>query len=35
LIGKHVLEGLEKGVAGPAEPVMVNGYGAEDALQRP
>ncbi|MBP2322109.1 amidophosphoribosyltransferase [Kibdelosporangium banguiense] len=35
MIGKHLLEGLEKGVAGSATPVMVNGYGAEDALQRP
>ncbi|MFD1045535.1 hypothetical protein ACFQ1S_08045, partial [Kibdelosporangium lantanae] len=35
LVGKHLLESLEKGVAGPATPVMVNGYGAEDALQRP
>jgi amidophosphoribosyltransferase len=35
MIGKHLLEGLEKGVAGAATPVMVNGYGAEDALQRP
>jgi amidophosphoribosyltransferase len=35
LIGKHLLEGLEKGVAGSAAPVMPAGYGAEDALQRP
>ncbi|RSM84352.1 amidophosphoribosyltransferase [Kibdelosporangium aridum] len=35
LIGKHLLESVEKGVAGPATPVLVNGYGAEDALQRP
>jgi amidophosphoribosyltransferase len=35
MIGKHLLEGIEKGVAGSAAPVMVNGYGAEDALQRP
>jgi amidophosphoribosyltransferase len=35
LIGKHLLEGLEKGVAGSAAPVAPAGYGAEDALQRP
>jgi amidophosphoribosyltransferase len=35
LIGKHLLEGLEKGVAGPAAPVVSAGYGAHDALQRP
>jgi amidophosphoribosyltransferase len=35
LIGKHLLEGLEKGVAGSAAPVVPAGYGAEDALQRP
>ena len=35
LIGKHLLEGLEKGVAGSAAPVVSAGYGAEDALQRP
>jgi amidophosphoribosyltransferase len=35
LIGKHLLEGLEKGVAGSAAPVLPAGYGAEDALQRP
>ncbi|MBP2339673.1 amidophosphoribosyltransferase [Saccharothrix coeruleofusca] len=34
LIGKHLLEGV-RGVAGSATPVLVNGYGAEDALQRP
>jgi amidophosphoribosyltransferase len=36
-IGKYLLEGLgnERGVAGPAEPVLPSGYGAEDALQRP
>lgn len=34
-IGKHLLEGLEKGVAGSAAPVVRAGYGAEDALQRP
>jgi amidophosphoribosyltransferase len=35
LIGKHLLEGLEKGVAGSATPIVPAGYGAEDALQRP
>jgi amidophosphoribosyltransferase len=39
LIGKHLLEGLgnglEKGTAGSAAPVLPAGYGAEDALQRP
>jgi amidophosphoribosyltransferase len=35
LIGKHLLEGLEEGVAGSAAPVVPAGYGAEDALQRP
>jgi amidophosphoribosyltransferase len=34
-IGKHLLEGLERGVAGSAAPVVPAGYGAEDALQRP
>ncbi|GAB3675595.1 amidophosphoribosyltransferase [Saccharopolyspora tripterygii] len=36
-IGKYLLEGLsaERGVAGPAAPVLPSGYGAEDALQRP
>ncbi|WP_375546546.1 amidophosphoribosyltransferase [Actinophytocola gossypii] len=34
-IGKHLLEGLEKGVAGSAAPVVPAGYGAGDALQRP
>jgi amidophosphoribosyltransferase len=34
LIGKHLLEGI-RGVAGSAAPVLANGYGAEDALQRP
>lgn len=34
-IGKHLLEGLEKGIAGSAVPVLPAGYGAEDALQRP
>ncbi|HEX2133456.1 MAG TPA: amidophosphoribosyltransferase [Actinophytocola sp.] len=34
-IGKHLLEGLEKGVAGSAAPVVPAGYGAQDALQRP
>ena len=36
LIGKHLLEGIEeKAVSGSAAPVLVNGYGAEDALRRP
>ncbi len=35
LIGKHLLEGLDEGVAGSAAPVVAAGYGAEDALQRP
>ncbi|MFC6091365.1 amidophosphoribosyltransferase [Saccharothrix sp. BKS2] len=34
LIGKHLLEGI-RGVSGSATPVLPNGYGAEDALQRP
>ncbi|MGW5051050.1 amidophosphoribosyltransferase [Actinokineospora sp. NPDC004072] len=34
-IGKHLLEGLEKGVAGDAAPVVAAGYGASDALTRP
>ncbi|MBM7812431.1 amidophosphoribosyltransferase [Saccharothrix algeriensis] len=34
LIGKHLLEGI-RGVSGSAAPVLANGYGAEDALQRP
>ncbi|MEV8441561.1 amidophosphoribosyltransferase [Actinosynnema sp. NPDC051121] len=34
LIGKHLLEGI-RGVSGSATPVLTNGYGAEDALQRP
>ncbi|MGQ0840386.1 amidophosphoribosyltransferase [Actinokineospora sp.] len=35
LIGKHLLEGIEKGVAGSAAPVLTAGYGAGDALRRP
>jgi len=36
MIGKHLLEGIEeKAVSGSAAPVLVNGYGAEDALRRP
>ncbi|OLR91197.1 amidophosphoribosyltransferase [Actinokineospora bangkokensis] len=35
LIGKHLLEDLEKGVTGSAAPVPAAGYGAEDALRRP
>jgi amidophosphoribosyltransferase len=42
-IGKHVLEGIARGVpdplfrgiAGPATPVIAGSYGAEDALTRP
>jgi len=34
-IGKFLLEGIEKGVAGPAEPVLPTGYGAEEAVRRP
>ncbi|GGM16823.1 amidophosphoribosyltransferase [Nakamurella endophytica] len=34
-IGKHVLEGIERGVAGSASPVPVAAYGAADALTRP
>jgi amidophosphoribosyltransferase len=39
-VGKHVLEGIARGVAGPPhingrEPVGAQGYGAADALSRP
>ncbi|WP_433870513.1 amidophosphoribosyltransferase [Saccharopolyspora sp. CA-218241] len=35
-IGKFLLEGVdERGVSGPAEPVLPSGYGAEDAVRRP
>ncbi|WP_211232521.1 amidophosphoribosyltransferase [Thermocrispum municipale] len=37
-IGKHLLEDIQKGVEGAngiSSPVVANGYGAEDALQRP
>jgi amidophosphoribosyltransferase len=39
-VGKHVLEGIARGVAGPPqingrEPVAAQGYGASDALSRP
>ncbi|WP_073480184.1 amidophosphoribosyltransferase [Streptoalloteichus hindustanus] len=34
-IGKFLLEGIERGVSGQAEPVLPNGYGAEDAVRRP
>ncbi len=34
-IGKHLLEDIERGVAGAATPVSPAGYGAEDALRRP
>jgi amidophosphoribosyltransferase len=35
MIGKHLLEGIERGVAGAAAPVMQAGYGASDAVARP
>jgi amidophosphoribosyltransferase len=35
MIGKHLLEGIEKAVSGSAAPALSNGYGAEDALRRP
>ncbi|GAA4621210.1 amidophosphoribosyltransferase [Saccharopolyspora hordei] len=35
-LGKYLLEGgSERGVAGPAEPVLPTSYGAADALRRP
>ncbi len=34
-VGKHVLEGIARGVAGDALPVHAASYGAEDALTRP
>ncbi|MBK0866088.1 amidophosphoribosyltransferase [Saccharopolyspora sp. HNM0986] len=38
-LGKYLLENsseeTERGVAGPAEPVLPNGYGGADALRRP
>lgn len=34
-VGKHVLEGIARGVAGDAAPVLAAGYGAQDALTRP
>jgi amidophosphoribosyltransferase len=34
-IGKHLLEDIERGVAGDAAPALPAGYGAEDALRRP
>jgi amidophosphoribosyltransferase len=34
-IGKHLLEDLERGIAGDAAPVLPVGAGAEDALRRP
>nr|WP_239020591.1 amidophosphoribosyltransferase [Nakamurella antarctica] len=33
--GKHVLEGIARGVAGDAAPMHAAAYGAEDALTRP
>lgn len=35
LVGKHVLEGIERGVAGDAAPTLSGSVGAEDALRRP
>ena len=34
-IGKHLLEDIERGVAGDAAPAPMPAYGAEDALRRP
>ena len=34
-IGKHLLEDIERGVAGSAKPALPAGYGAHDALSRP
>jgi amidophosphoribosyltransferase len=38
-VGKYLLEGLgahpDRGVTGPAEPVLPSGYGAAEALRRP
>jgi amidophosphoribosyltransferase len=34
-IGKHLLEDIERGVAGDAAPALAAGYGAQDALSRP
>ncbi|MFB9429112.1 amidophosphoribosyltransferase [Streptoalloteichus tenebrarius] len=34
-IGKFLLEGIERGVSGQAEPVLPSAYGAEDAVRRP
>ena len=34
-IGKHVLEGIARGVAGDAKPINGASYGAADALSRP
>jgi amidophosphoribosyltransferase len=34
-VGKHVLEGIARGVAGDAEPVTAAGYGGQGALSRP
>jgi amidophosphoribosyltransferase len=34
-IGKHLLEDIERGVAGDAAPAPMPTYGAEDALRRP
>ena len=34
-VGKHVLEGIERGVAGAAAALPMSAYGAADALSRP
>jgi amidophosphoribosyltransferase len=34
-IGKHLLEDIERGIAGDAAPALQAGYGADDALRRP
>jgi amidophosphoribosyltransferase len=34
-IGKHLLEDIERGIAGDAAPALPVGYGAQDALRRP
>jgi amidophosphoribosyltransferase len=35
VVGKHVLEGIEKSVAAGREPEHAAGWAAEDALSRP
>ncbi len=34
-VGKHVLESIERGVAGAAAPAQMSAYGGADALSRP